>query len=164
MLFRSCTSKNADRNANGNLQSDDGTMQVAPTVTDGALVLQPAVSGSYWYSLQNCIDVSTSGFLYLNVTAKPGASFNVQLQSGGSGCAGSTLLQRASVSSSAYGSMTGSPVLLKIPLSAYTSVGNSAFSLKAINAVVLEGFNAETSTYSIYCAYFGNGATNGTAT
>ncbi|EMD65107.1 hypothetical protein COCSADRAFT_141665 [Bipolaris sorokiniana ND90Pr] len=158
-----CTSKNVDRNANGNAQSDDGTMEVAPAVKDGALVLQPAVSGSYWYSLQNCADVSSSSFLYLNVTAKAGASFNIQLQSGGSGCAGSTLLQRASVSSTAYGTLGSAPVLLKIPLSAYTSSGNSAFSLSAISAVVLEGFNAETSMYLIHCAYFGNGTSGGTA-
>jgi hypothetical protein len=158
-----CTSKNVDRNANGNAQSDDGTMETAPVVKNGALVLQPAVSGSYWYSLQNCVDVSASTYLYLNVTAKAGASFNVQLQSGGNGCAGSTMLQRVSVASTAYGALAATPVVLRIPLSAYTSAGNSAFSLKAVSAVVLEGFNAETSAYLIHCAYFGGGASNSTA-
>ncbi|KAF1930223.1 uncharacterized protein M421DRAFT_419278 [Didymella exigua CBS 183.55] len=158
-----CTSGTASRNANGNVQSDDGTMDTAPVITDGALVLQPTLSGSYWYSLQNCADVSASEFLYLNVTAKAGASFNVQLQSGGNYCAGSTPIQRASVASAAYGSMNGSPVVLRIPLSTYTSMNNSAFSLKAIDAVVLEGFSAETSTYLIHCAYFSSGATNSTA-
>jgi hypothetical protein len=156
-----CLSGFANRNANGNVQSDDGTMEIAPVVTDGALVLQPTM-GSYWYSLQNCTDVSASQYLVLNVTAMPGASFNVQLQSGGNDCAGDTPLQRASVASTDYARMDGSPVVLSIPLSAYTSTGNSLFSLKAIDAVVLEGFGAETSTYAIHCAYFG-GAANGTA-
>ena len=159
-----CISGTANRNANGNVQSDDGTMETAPVIAEGALVLQPALSGSYWYSLQNCADVSASDYLYLNVTAKAGASFNVQLQSGGNDCAGSTQIQRASVASTAYGSMNGSPVVLRIPLSAYTSMNNSAFSLKVIDAVVLEGFSAETSTYLIHCAYFSSGATNDTAT
>ncbi|KAJ4339702.1 hypothetical protein N0V95_007716 [Ascochyta clinopodiicola] len=158
-----CTSGTANRNANGNVQSDEGTMEVAPTIADGALVLQPALSGSYWYSLQDCADVSASEFLYLNVTAKAGASFNVQLQSGGNDCTDSPLIQRASVASTAYGSMNGSPVVLRIPLSAYTAMNNSAFSLKAINAVVLEGFSAETSKYLIHCAYFSSGAANSTA-
>jgi hypothetical protein len=153
----------ANRNANGNVQSDDGTMETAPAITDGALVLQPKMEGSYWYSLQNCADVSTSQFLHLNVTAMTGASFNVQLQSGGNDCATSSPIQRASVASADYGRMNGSPVVLSIPLSAYTSV-NSAFSLKALDAVVLEGFNAETSTYLIHCAYFGSGTANGTVT
>jgi hypothetical protein len=158
-----CVFGTANRNANGNVQSDDGTMEVAPTITDGSLVLQPRMEGSYWYSLQNCADISTSQFLYLNVTAMAGASFNVQLQSGGNDCAGATPLQRASVASNNYGTMNGSPVVLGIPLSAYMAV-NSAFSLKVLDAVVLEGFNAETSTYLIHCAYFGNGTANGTVT
>jgi hypothetical protein len=156
-----CTPGVAGRNTNGFVQSDDGTMEVAPTVTDGALVLQPSVSGSYWYSLQNCADISTSEFLVLNVTASAGAGFNVQLQSGGFGCDGQTPIQRLSVASSAYGSMNGSPVVLRIPLSAYTSMGNSQFSLAKIDAVALEGFSAETSTYHIHCAYFSSGVTNG---
>jgi hypothetical protein len=158
-----CVSGTANRNANGNVQSDDGTMATAPVITNGALVLQPTMSGSYWYSLQNCADVSSSLFLHLNVTAKVGASFNVQLQSGGSDCANSLPIQRASMPSTSYGAMNGSPVMLSIPLSAYTAMNNSAFSLKVIDAVVLEGFSAETSTYLIHCAYFGGDLTNGTA-
>ncbi|KAF1831037.1 hypothetical protein BDW02DRAFT_557745 [Decorospora gaudefroyi] len=154
----------ASRNANGLLQSDDGTMEVAPAVTDGALVLQPSMSGSYWYSLQNCADISASQHLVLNVTANAGASFNVQLQSGGFGCDGQTMLQRLSVASTAYGSMNGSPVVLRIPLSDYEAMNNGAFSLKTIDAVALEGFSAETSTYLIHCAYFSSGASNSTAT
>jgi hypothetical protein len=128
------------------------------------LVLQPSVAGSYWYSLQNCADVSASEYLVLNVTANAGAGFNVQLQSGGFGCDGQTPIQRLSVASSAYGSMNGSPVVLRIPLSAYTLMGNSQFSLAKIDAVALEGFSAETSEYHIHCAYFGSGAAaNGTA-
>jgi hypothetical protein len=154
----------ANRNANGNVQSDDGTMEVAPVVTDGALVLQPSVSGSYWYSIQNCADISASEYLVLNVTASAGASFNVQLQSGGFGCDGQTPIQRLSVATTAYGSMNGGPVVLRIPLSDYTAMNNGAFSLKSIDAVALEGFSAETSTYRIHCAYFSSGAANGTAT
>ncbi|CAN9265021.1 unnamed protein product [Alternaria alternata] len=157
-----CTPGVANRNANGYVQSDDGTMEVAPTVTNGALVLHPSVSGSYWYSLQNCADISASQYLVLNVTANAGAGFNVQLQSGGFGCDGQTPIQRLSVASSAYGSMNGSPVVLRIPLSAYTAMGNSQFTLSKIDAVALEGFSAETSQYLIHCAYFDNGATNGT--
>jgi hypothetical protein len=162
-----CISGSASRNANGNVQSDDGTMETAPVITDGALVLQPSISGSYWYSLQNCTDYSASEYLVLNVTANAGASFDIQLQSGGNDCASSTPLQRASVPSTSYGAMDGSPVVLRIPLSAYTSMGNSAFSLKTIDAVVLEGFGSESSAYLIHCAYFGgagNGTANGTAT
>ncbi|KNG47865.1 polysaccharide deacetylase [Stemphylium lycopersici] len=159
-----CTRGNPSRNAKGYAQSDDGTMEVEPVINNGALILQPSVSGSYWYSLQNCVDTSTSKYLYINVTAMAGASFNVQLQSGGNGCGGSTPLQRASVPSTDYAKMNGSPVLLSIPLSAYTAIGNSAFSLKTIDAVVLEGFGAETSTYAIHCAYFGSGAANTTST
>jgi len=153
-----CTSGTANRNVNGNVQSDDGTMETAPVVTNGALVLHPSLSGSYWYSLQNCADLSVYQYLNLNVTAKAGATFNVQLQSGGTACAGNTMIQRASVASTAYGNMNGSPVLLRIPLADYTSMNISTFSLKTIDAVALEGFGAETSTYNIHCAYFSGGA------
>ncbi|KAI4906484.1 hypothetical protein J4E90_010558 [Alternaria incomplexa] len=157
-----CTPGVANRNNHGYVQSDDGTMEVAPVVTDGALVLQPSVSGSYWYSLQNCADVSASQYLVLNVTASAGASFNVQLQSGGFGCDGQTAIQRLSVATAAYGSMNGSPVVLRIPLSDYTKMNNGAFSLEKIDAVALEGFSAETSRYLIHCAYFSSGGVNGT--
>ncbi|KAF1923237.1 uncharacterized protein M421DRAFT_96273 [Didymella exigua CBS 183.55] len=96
-----CTPGVANRNNRGYVQSDDGTMEVAPVVTDGALVLQPSITGSYWYSLQNCADVPASQYLVLNVTASAGASFNVQLQSGGFGCHGQTAIQRLSVATCA---------------------------------------------------------------
>ncbi|KAF7444281.1 hypothetical protein A1F99_108340 [Pyrenophora tritici-repentis] len=146
-----CTSGTASRNANGYVQSDDGTMETAPVLSDGALVLQPSISGSYWYSLQNCADLSKSEFLVLNVTAKTGATFNVQLQSGGTACPGSALIQRLSVPSTAYGAMNGSPVTLRIPLRDYTAMNISTFSLRTIDAVALEGFGAETSEYRIHC-------------
>ena len=157
-----CVAGVASRNAYGGVQSDDGTMTTAPAITNGALALNPAASGSYWYSLQDCIDVSTSSTLYLNVTAKAGATFKVQLQSSGNKCADASQLQKASVSSGSYGSMDGSPVVLSIPLADYAAA-NGGFSAKSLFAVVLEGFSDGTSTYTINCAYFGNGtATAGT--
>ncbi|KAJ4295354.1 hypothetical protein N0V90_007366 [Kalmusia sp. IMI 367209] len=152
-----CSSGSANRNANGGVQSDDGTMKATPGLVNNALALQPTSSASYWYSLLNCIDVSSSTTLYLNVTANAGATFNVQLQSSGSTCG--TSIQRSSVSSSTYGTMTGKPVVLAIPLSAYTAV-NSAFSSKSIYAVVLDSFSDSTSTYSLNCAYFGTTSTS----
>ncbi|RMZ69366.1 glycosyl hydrolase [Pyrenophora seminiperda CCB06] len=159
-----CTTGSAGRNANGLIQSDDGTMATPPIVSNNALVLQPSISGSYWYSLQNCADLSSYQFLYLNVTAKPGASFNIQLQSGGNSCAANVPLQRLSVASTDFGTMNGAPVSLKIPLSAYTSMNVSTFSLRNIDAVALEGFGGETSVYQIYCAYFGSGSGSGNGT
>ncbi|KAL5374805.1 hypothetical protein DPSP01_011641 [Paraphaeosphaeria sporulosa] len=144
----------ANRNANGGAQSDDGTMSTTPVLANGALALKPAASGSYWYSLLSNLDVSSNSALTLNVSAKAGASFNIQLQSSG---------QRSSLSSSAYGAMTGSPVLLSIPLSDFTAK-TSALNLKAITAVVLESFSDATSTYSLNCAYFGSSSSSSTTT
>ncbi|KAJ4359682.1 uncharacterized protein N0V89_000238 [Didymosphaeria variabile] len=140
----------ANKNANGGAQSDDGTMSSTPALVNGALQLKPAASGSYWYSLLSNVDVSSNTALTLNVSAKAGSSFNVQLQSSG---------QRSSLSSSAYGAMTGSPVLLSIPLSAFTAT-TSALNLKAITAVVLESFSDATATYALNCAYFGSNSTS----
>jgi hypothetical protein len=157
-----CTGGTASRNAYSGVQSDDGTMTTAPALVNGALALKPASSGSYWYSLQNCADISSSTTLYLNVTAKAGTTFNVQLQSSGNKCADTKQLQKASVSSGSYGSMTGSPVVLSIPLSDYASA-NSAFNAKSLYAVILAGFSDVTSTYNIHCAYFSSGNTTAAA-
>ena len=137
----------AGRNANGGDQSDDGTMKSPPTITNGAIALQPKDSTSYWYSLLNNLDVSSSTTLYLNVTAKAGTSFDVQLQN-------SSPALRSTVNSKSYGNMTGSSTLLAIPLSAYTAA-TSGFSLRNISAIVLQNFSDNTATYSISCAYFG---------
>lgn len=144
----------ANRNANGGDQSDDGTMRTAPALVNGALALAPSASGSYWYSLLNNIDVSSNTALTLNVSAKAGTSFNVQLQSSG---------QRSSLSSSKYGSMTGNPVLLSIPLADFTAQ-TSTLNLKAISAVVLESFSDATATYNLNCAYFGSSSSSSTTT
>lgn len=153
-----CASGSAGRNAHGGVQSDDGTMRTSPAVASGALVLRPAASGSYWYSLMNCMDVSAYDTLYINVTATAGASFSVKLQSSSSkGCADASLLQSASVESATYGSMAGGAVLLAIPLSAYTSQ-NSAAKLGALYAIVFDSFSSGTATWSFNCAYFGMGA------
>ncbi|KAF2637141.1 hypothetical protein P280DRAFT_501014, partial [Massarina eburnea CBS 473.64] len=137
-----CTAGQASRNANGGVQSDDGTMRTTPTLNNGALALQPAASGSYWYSLLDCIDVSSYSILYLNVTANAGATFNIQLQSSANACADSSKISRFTVASSVYGTMTGAPVLLAIPLSAYTGVSKSS-----VYAVVLETFSSSMATY-----------------
>ncbi|KAH9883979.1 hypothetical protein F4778DRAFT_576451 [Xylariomycetidae sp. FL2044] len=156
-----CVSGVASRNAYGGVQSDDGTMTAAPAIQNGSLSLQPAGSTSYWYSLQSCIDVSSSPTLYLNVSANAGSSFDIQLQSSSNGCADSSQLQRAQVSSASYGVMTGGPVVLSIPLEAYTDL-NSAFSASSLYAVVLENFSDASGAYVIHCAYFGNGTTTST--
>ncbi|CAI6339289.1 unnamed protein product [Periconia digitata] len=152
-----CAGGRPDRNAIGGIQSDDGTMKATPAIENNALQLQPASASSYWYSLLNCMDVSSESTLYVNVTANAGATFNIQLQSSGSDCADSSSLQRASVASASYGAMTGRPVLLSIPLSAFAGQ-NAEFLLKAINAVVLDGFSDQTATYTLNCAYFANSA------
>jgi hypothetical protein len=152
-----CVPGFANRNTKGGVQTDDGTMASAPALVNGDLALQPAASGSYWYSLLNCLDVSSSEFLYLNVTANAGATFNVQLQSSGNNCSDSSQISRATLSSASYGDMTGSPVLLTIPLPAYTKQ-NGDVSLKSVYAVVLSEFSGGNSTYSIHCAYFGSEA------
>lgn len=145
----------ANRNANGGTQSDDGTMRVTPALVNGALALQPQ-SGSYWYSLLSNIDVSSSTTLYLNVTAKAGTSFDVQLQNNSPSL-------RSTVNSAKYGAMTGKPVLLAIPLSAYTAA-TSGFSLQKISAVVLQTFSDSTATYNLNCAYFGTSSSSAVAT
>ncbi|KAH6648738.1 hypothetical protein BKA67DRAFT_522798 [Truncatella angustata] len=155
-----CASGSASRNAQGGVQSDDGTMRTTPTIGNSALVLQPAASDSYWYSLMNCMDVSSYDTLYINVTATAGASFKVRLQSSSNDCADASQIQSASVESTTYGSMTGSSVLLTIPLSAYTSQ-NSAIKLSALYAIVFESFSSGTSTWNFNCAYYGIGATVG---
>ncbi|KAF1977538.1 hypothetical protein BU23DRAFT_500430 [Bimuria novae-zelandiae CBS 107.79] len=152
----------ADSNANGGTQSDDGTMRSAPALVNGSLALQPAASSSYWYSLLNCMNVSPSTTLYLNVTAKAGASFDVQLQNSGVTCGDGSPFLRSTINSASYGAMTGKPVLLAIPLSAYTAA-TSGFSLQKISAVVLQNFSDSTSTYSLNCAYFGGGSASTTA-
>ncbi|KAK9422198.1 hypothetical protein SUNI508_04877 [Seiridium unicorne] len=149
-----CSSGSANKNAPGGVQSDDGTMSVTPAVANGALVLKPAASGSYWYSLMNCMDISSYDTLYINLTATAGASFNVKLQTSSNACADASKIQSASVASTAYGTMTGSSVLLAIPLSAYTSQ-NSAIKLSALYALVLESFSSGTPTLSLNCAYYG---------
>ena len=142
----------ANRNANGGTQSDDGTMRATPALSNGALALKPQASGSYWYSLLNNVDVSTSTTLYLNVTANAGASFDVQLQNNSPSL-------RSTVNSKSYGNMTGKPVVLAIPLSAYTTA-TAGFSLQKISAVVLQNFNDGTATYNLNCAYFGGSGTS----
>lgn len=138
----------ANRNANGGTQSDDGTMRSAPALANGALALKPQASGSYWYSLLNNVDVSASTTFYLNVTADADASFDLQLQNNSPSL-------RSTVNSKSYGTMTGKPVVLAIPLSAFTTA-TSGFSLKQISAVVLQNFSNGAATYSINCAYFGS--------
>jgi hypothetical protein len=157
-----CVSGTASRNANGGVQSDDGTMRSAPALVDSALALQPADTASYWYSLQDCVDVSSSPILYLNVTANAGATFNIKLQSSANECADSAQLQSASVSSAQYGSMNGGAVVLRIPLEDYRKV-NAGFDAKSIYAVVLDGFSDGKGTYSIHCASFGNATVSGVA-
>ncbi|KAK6078358.1 polysaccharide deacetylase [Seiridium cupressi] len=149
-----CSSGSANKNAPGGVQSDDGTMSVTPAIANGALVLKPAARDSYWYSLMNCMDISSYDTLYINLTATAGASFNVKLQTSSNACADASQIQSASVASTAYGTMTGSSVLLAIPLSAYTSQ-NSAIKLSALYALVLESFSSGTPTLSLNCAYYG---------
>jgi hypothetical protein len=151
-----CVSGVAKRNAYGGAQSDDGTMSSPPTLNNGALDLKPADASSYWYSLQNCVDVSAFTTLYLNVTAKADATFDIQLQSGANDCSDTTQLEKAIVHSASYAAMNSSPVLLSIPLTDFTAA-NGFFSAKTLYAVVLEGFSDADSTYSLHCSYFGNG-------
>lgn len=158
-----CASGSATRNAEGGVQSDDGTMRTNPFILSNALVLQPGVADSYWYSLMNCMDVTSYDTLYLNVTATAGASFNVKLQSSSNACADASQIQSASIKSTTYGAMTESPVLLAIPLSAFTSQ-NSAIKLSALYAIVFDTFSTSTGTYNLNCAYYGIGAAaNGAA-
>lgn len=145
----------ANRNANGGDQSDDGTMQTTPAVVNGALALKPKDSTSYWYSLLNNLDVSSSTTLYVNVSAKAGTTFDVQLQN-------SSPSLRSTVNSKSYGTMTGTSTILAIPLSAYTSA-TSGFSLRNISAIVLQNFSDSTATYSISCAYFGGNSASSAA-
>ncbi|KAI1872656.1 hypothetical protein JX265_005536 [Neoarthrinium moseri] len=152
-----CASGSASKNAQGGVQSDDGTMRSTPAISNGALLLKPAASDSYWYSLMNCMDVSSYDTLYINVTASAGSSFSVRLQSSSNACADASQIQSASVKSISYGTMTGSSVVLAIPLSAYTSQ-NSAIKLSALYAIVLESFSSGNPTLSLNCAYYGIGA------
>ncbi|KAI0473352.1 hypothetical protein GGR56DRAFT_695585 [Xylariaceae sp. FL0804] len=149
----SCYASTASRNAIGGVQSDDGTMAVTPSLSGGALQLQPAAtSSSYWYSLLGCLDASAASTLYLNVSAAAGATFDVQLQSSGNTCADSSQLTKATVSSSAYGALTGGSTLLEIPLADFSGVATSE-----LYAAVLQNFSgANGTTYSLNCAYFGN--------
>jgi hypothetical protein len=157
-----CSSGSANKNSMGGIQSDDGTMRATTSVANRALVLQPAATGSYWYSVMNCLDISLYATLYINVTATAGSSFNVKLQSSSNACADTTQLQSASLSSTNYGNMTGSAVLLAIPLASYTTL-NSAIKLSSIYTVVFESFSSGSATYSFNCAYYGIGAAvNGT--
>ncbi|KAF1956445.1 hypothetical protein CC80DRAFT_525869 [Byssothecium circinans] len=138
-----CITGVADRNALGNVQSDDGTMRTPPALNDGALELKPAAAGdSYWYSNLNCLDASASTTLYLNVTAPAGTSFNIELQSKGSAC-GNPGVIRAAVVSSSYAAMTGSSVI------------DGTFSLTTLFSVAIITFTDNSATYSLNCAYFG---------
>jgi hypothetical protein len=153
-----CTAGTANKNVQGGVQSDDNTMRTTPAVANNALVLQPAASDSYWYSLMSCMDISSSDTLYINVNATAGASFNVRLQTSSNACADATQVQSATIKSTDYGSMNGSSALLAIPLSVYTSQ-NSAIKLSALYAIVLDTFSSGNATYSFNCAYFGNSTT-----
>ncbi|KAF2866042.1 hypothetical protein BDV95DRAFT_505630 [Massariosphaeria phaeospora] len=154
--YCSTTGGTAGRNALGGSQSDDGSMRAPPAIVDRALTLQPAASGgSYWYSLLNCLDASGTTTLYLNITAPMAATFSVQLQTSGNACADGSQIQRASVANPMYGVMTGRPVLLGIPLAAFTAQ-NGGVGLGAVYAVVVQGFSDGGGTYTVHCAWFGN--------